>query len=192
METLEKTGNDGILQVKSNQKFLLRDCERTASEETPIDVSTSRTRGHGRREKRTAQVFTSLASFSASITKQWGKYIRAVIKVTRDKKEFSTKAKQWKTSREEAYYIATKAFSARESNAFIRRHWWIENKNHFVRDVTMREDASRIRRNPDRMVRLRSFALNVLRENGEKNIALAQYENSLSLTKVLEYRGFEP
>jgi len=32
----------------------------------------------------------------------------------------------------------------------------------------------------------------VLRENGEKNIALAQYENSLSLTKVLEYRGFEP
>lgn len=192
MEILKKTGNDGILQVKGNQKFLLKSCERTAENEQPASTSTSRTRGHGRREKRTAEVFTSLASFSAALRARWRKYIKALIKVTRDTRAFSTKDKQWKRRQEEAYYIATKALSAKDANAFIQRHWWIENKNHWVRDVTMREDASRIRRNPDRMVRLRSFALNVLRENGEKNIALAQHENSLSLAKMLGYRGFEP
>lgn len=177
--------------MKGNQKFLLKSCERTAENEQPIDTATSCTRGHGRREKRTAEVYTSFASLGASIRKRWGKYIKAVIKVTRDTRAFSTKDKQWKSRREEAYYVATKAFSARKSNAFIRRHWWIENKNHYVRDVTMGEDASRIRRHPDRMVRLRSFALNVLRENGERNIALAQHRNSLSLEKMLGYQGFE-
>lgn len=186
---LKNTGNDGILHVKGNQKFLLRSCERTAENEPPTDTSTSHARGHGRRERRIAQVFTSIASFSASVRKQWGMYIKAVIKVTRDKKEFNTKDKRWKQSREDAYYITTKALSAKDSNAFIRRHWWIENKNHYVRDVTMREDASRIRRNPDRMVRLKSFALNVLRDNGEKNIAHALFRNSLSFEKVLRYKG---
>jgi predicted transposase YbfD/YdcC len=28
---------------------------------------------------------------------------------------------------------------------YIRRHWRIENKIHYVRDVTYREDASRVR-----------------------------------------------
>lgn len=175
--------------MKGNQKFLLRSCERTAAEETLLDTSTSRARGHGRREKRTAEVFTSLASPGTSIRKQWGTYIKAVIKVTRDKKAFCTRDKRWKKSREVAYYIATRAYSARESNALIQRHWWIENKNHYVRDATMHEDASRIRRNPDRMVRLRSFALNILRANGEQNIRRALFQNSLSFENVLQYKG---
>lgn len=174
--------------MKGNQKFLLASCERTAANEQPADTSTSCVQGHGRREQRTVQVFASLASFGASVRKQWGKYIKAVLKVTRVRKEFSTKAKRWQTSREEAYYITTTRLSARAYGTAIREHWWIENKNHYVRDVSMGEDCSRIRVNSDRFVRMRSFALNVMRVNGEQNIKRARYENALRLENVLNYK----
>jgi hypothetical protein len=38
-----------------------------------------------------------------------------------------------------------------------RQHWSIENSLHFVRDVIMQEDASRIRRQPGTFARLRSW-----------------------------------
>src|SRR5664280_1218735 len=41
--------------------------------------------------------------------------------------------------------------------------WRIENKLHYTRDVTFREDASRIRKNPGVFARIRSFAYNILR-----------------------------
>jgi predicted transposase YbfD/YdcC len=37
---------------------------------------------------------------------------------------------------------------ARKAADAVRRHWAIENKQHYTRDVTLCEDASRIRRNP--------------------------------------------
>jgi hypothetical protein len=42
----------------------------------------------------------------------------------------------------------------------------VENENHWVRDMTLAEDASRIRVNPGVMARLRSQALNIARANG--------------------------
>ena len=41
---------------------------------------------------------------------------------------------------------------------WIRGHLQIENASHYARDVTFAEDASRIRKNPDIVARLRSFA----------------------------------
>jgi len=43
--------------------------------------------------------------------------------------------------------------------------WGIENKSHYTRDVTLHEDASRIRKNPGIVARLRSFTYNLLRHN---------------------------
>jgi hypothetical protein len=56
-------------------------------------------------------------------------------------------------------------------------------------DVTLCEDASRIRQNPGLFARLRSFALNLLRANGETNISLALYDNALNIDRVLQYVG---
>ena len=49
----------------------------------------------------------------------------------------------------------------------------IENRLHFVRDTTFREDASKIRtgHGPENMATLRSFAINQLRDAGHTNIA---------------------
>ena len=58
-----------------------------------------------------------------------------------------------------------------------------------MRDVTRREDASRIRRNPGLFAVLRSFALNLLRLNGIQNIRQALYDNALDFNLVLAYQG---
>jgi len=50
-----------------------------------------------------------------------------------------------------------------------------ENGSHYVRDVTLREDASRIRKNPGIFARMRSFAYNILRFNQSGTIAQDRY-----------------
>ena len=67
----------------------------------------------------------------------------------------------------------------------VRAHWGIENRDHHVRDRTLREDASRIRRKPGVFARLRSFALNVPRAGGVGNVSEAVYVNALSLDRLL-------
>ena len=60
-----------------------------------------------------------------------------------------------------------------------RKHWGIENGLHYVRDVTLREDASRIRTNPGIFARLRSFAYNILRFNQRGTFAQDRYAAAL-------------
>lgn len=71
----------------------------------------------------------------------------------------------------------------------IRSHWKIENKNHYVKDVTLHEDFSRIRKNPENIACLRSFALNVLRYNGIENVSQAVFRNAVNVNKLLNYKG---
>lgn len=71
----------------------------------------------------------------------------------------------------------------------IRGHWGIENKNHHVKDATMKEDFSRIRINPQNIARLRSFALNIMRHNKVGNINAELYSNVLDFENLLKYGG---
>lgn len=56
-----------------------------------------------------------------------------------------------------------------------RGHWAIENKLHWVRDVTFDEDRSQVRRSgsPHAMASVRNLAIGVLRIAGVSNIAAA-------------------
>lgn len=59
-----------------------------------------------------------------------------------------------------------------------RAHWAIENGLHRVRDVTLREDACRVRRGspPRALASLRNAAVYLLRHRGDKNLAAATRE----------------
>ena len=70
----------------------------------------------------------------------------------------------------------------------IRQHWGIENRSHYVRDVSLFEDASRIRTKPSIFARFRTFALNILRANRVSNISKELYVNALNLDNMLSYR----
>ena len=83
-----------------------------------------------------------------------------------------------KTRRETAYLITS--LSRHEASperllALNRGHWGIENRSHYVRDVTFDEDRSQIRAHsgPRVMAALRNFAISILRLMGHANIAKA-------------------
>jgi predicted transposase YbfD/YdcC len=64
---------------------------------------------------------------------------------------------------------------AKELLGLIRGHWGIENGLHGVRDGTLREDASRVRRGaaPQVMAALRNIVVFVFRRLGYKSAAAA-------------------
>jgi predicted transposase YbfD/YdcC len=84
-----------------------------------------------------------------------------------------------KISRETSYLITS--LTAQEASPgkllkLMRGHWGIENRVHYVRDVTFDEDRSQVRcgSGPQAMAALRNTTLGVLRLKGVRNIAAAQ------------------
>ena len=69
----------------------------------------------------------------------------------------------------------TRAASPTTLAAWFQGHWGIENKLHWVRDVTFDEDRSRVRTGsaPQVMATLRNLAISLLRLAGWTNIAHA-------------------
>jgi predicted transposase YbfD/YdcC len=63
---------------------------------------------------------------------------------------------------------------------YIRGHWHVENRLHWVRNVTMGEDASRIatRGGPRVMAGIRNLAISLLRLTGHTKIARALRHNA--------------
>lgn len=59
--------------------------------------------------------------------------------------------------------------------AWWRGHWSIENRSHYVRDVTLQEDACQIRKGdaPQNLAALRNAIISMLRLEGHTNIAAA-------------------
>jgi predicted transposase YbfD/YdcC len=57
--------------------------------------------------------------------------------------------------------------------SLVRGHWSIENRLHWVRDVTFDEDRSHVRSGatPRVMAAIRNLAISMMRWRGEKNIA---------------------
>jgi predicted transposase YbfD/YdcC len=82
-----------------------------------------------------------------------------------------------KQSEEVAFYISSlpDTTPAAVFATGIRGHWSIENSLHYVKDVTLKEDASRIRTKygPENMSILRNITLNILRRFHFTNIAQA-------------------
>ena len=186
LQTAKETGNEVIVQVKGNQKRLLNDCLTLSATTLPTEVyQEPLTKARNRIESRQVDIFIAP---TLTDSEQWA-LVKVVVKVQRYRQMFETKTKTWQNSAETAFYISTIILSAREFCQAIRNHWAIENRNHYVRDVTMGEDKSRIRTNPHIFAKLRSFALNILRHNQVENVSLELFENSMNLDKVLNYQG---
>lgn len=172
--------------MKGNQKNLLRRLEAIAKTTTPIEVENSRDLARNRQEDRRVEIY---APGSALDDGEWGSYVAAVARVTRHTSIRSAATGLWKSREETAIYVSSVMLPAKTLANATRNHWAIENRNHWVRDVTLSEDASRIRINPGVMARLRSQALNIARANGVENIAKALWSAALDPKISLSYRG---
>jgi len=165
---------------------LLQHCEHVTETAAPIAVDDSRDLARNRQEDRRVEVYAPGAALDHG---EWGPLIAAIVRVTRFTLIRSAATGLWKRREETAFYASSIMLPAEIFASAIRGHWAVENENHWVRDVTLAEDASRIRVNPGVMARLRSQALNIARANGVANIAQALWNGALDPAVTLSYRG---
>lgn len=99
-----------------------------------------------------------------------------------------------KETREVAYAITSAGPEWADAEVLLewwRGHWRIENRVHWVRDVTLGEDASRICTEgaPEVLAGLRNAAISLLRLSGVTNIAEALRENLYHVRSLLTNLG---
>lgn len=164
-------GGAYIWAVKDNQPDLVDDIRTLFRDPPPGEAfgQTVTVGQHGDRHERR----TLLAS--AALTEAG--YLRwpHAGQVCAIKREITRKAK---TTVEWGYAITSlppAQASPQRLLALWRGHWSIENKLHWVRDVTFDEDRSQVRTGagPQVMAALRSTAIGALRRAGHTNIAAA-------------------
>jgi len=78
-------------------------------------------------------------------------------------------------STEARHYLSSLPADAAVLNAAIRSHWGIENRLHWVLDMTFREDDSRVRvgHAPENLAIVRHLALNLLRQESSRRASIA-------------------
>jgi predicted transposase YbfD/YdcC len=181
-------GSQLLVQVKDNQPSLATALAALPQTAAPLDVHETHDRiAHGRQENRRVEVFEAGPTLGLP---EWERYALVGLRVSRVTHRKIAATGLWKTSREVSWYVTDlTGQSAAYYGTVIRGHWDVENPNHYVRDVALQEDASRIRKNPGIMARLRSFGLNILRLNGTKNVAAALFENALDPLRIISYAG---
>ena len=97
-------------------------------------------------------------------------------------------------SREVAYAITSAPREQADAAVLLswwRGHWGIENRSHYVRDVTMGEDASRIKAGsaPQVLAAVRNAAIGWIRTRGADNIAAALRRNAARVPGLLKALG---
>ena len=175
-------GADVLVQVKGNQPTLLAACEDLARHHTPVECDVQHDKGHGRIETRTVHTFDLPQNW---LPDGWQPLVQRVARVSRTVER--KRGGGWKRTDETAWWIGTTGLSATAFQSAIRGHWSVENQNHHVRDVTLREDHCRVRHKPGVWGRLRSMTLNCLRAGRVRNIAVALHRNAMNFDRA---RGF--
>lgn len=160
-----------VLTVKRNQPHLHAQLKALPWSDIPIAHDT-RERGHGRAEWRTLKVTAVAAGLLFPHATQ------AVQIIRRRKPPDATKGKKKRWSSETVYAVTSlSTFQAGpdELADILRGHWTIEDRLHWVRDVTYDEDRSQVRtgNGPRVMASLRNLAITILRLTGAINIAAA-------------------
>jgi len=81
--------------------------------------------------------------------------------------------------------------NARTCLDWWRGHWGIENRLHYIRDVTLAEDANQIAMGqaPQNLAALRNALLNLLRLRGHENIAAAMRACAWQASRTFAYLG---
>lgn len=165
-------GGDYVMMVKENQPQLLEDIQ-TVFALAPMAGERRTTAatvdlGHGRIEQRWLQTSNILAGYSdwPGLAQVFRLERQVILKKTGEVRE---EVVAGVTS------LTPERADAARVLALVRGHWSIENRSHWVRDVTFDEDRSQVRCGniPQVMAALRNTVVGLMRWAGYTNMAAA-------------------
>lgn len=157
---IEKKG-DYVFSLKGNQSNLHEQIQLffqdTTNDPSEFNRFESIDGDHGRVETRR---YTISDDIDWLYGKEYWPGIKTIIMVQRERDINN------KLSSETSYYISSLENNPDMISSGIRNHWHIENKLHWVLDVSFNEDKCRVRKDhaPENMAILRHIALNLLKQ----------------------------
>jgi predicted transposase YbfD/YdcC len=192
-KTIVEAKADYVLSVKENQGHLLEDISTLFAVDQAQDFKYASyeykqtiNKGHGRIEVREC--------WSTS-NPEYLKLIRGLenwIGLQSISMVICTRIIAGRETREVRYYISSLLSNAERILQAVRKHWSIENKLHWILDVALNEDRSRVRKDqaPENFAVLRHIALNLLKQEktAKGGIHAKQFQAALRedyLLKVL-------
>lgn len=166
-QIIQEAGADYVLSVKENQGHLVEDISVLFAVDQAQDFKYASlayhqevNKGHGRLETRECWCTSEPAYLNLIRDREnWaGLHSIAMVISTR-----MVAGKQTKTIR---YYISSLPADPKQLLHIVRRHWAIENELHWILDVALKEDQSRVRKEqaPENLAVLRHMALNLLKQ----------------------------
>jgi predicted transposase YbfD/YdcC len=166
VKTIVEKQGDYVIALKLNQGSLHKQVEKlfkqaisTRDRELQTSEYSTKEANHGREEIRNYLMISNISSIIDPENKWLN--LKSVGMVE------SIRTVGNKTTAEIRYFITSLVDNAQLFAKCVRNHWMIENCLHWVLDVQMGEDSSRIRKDnaPANFIVLRHIAINLLREN---------------------------
>jgi predicted transposase YbfD/YdcC len=160
-------GADYLLSVKENQGHLFEEIswlfeydQQNNFKDAAYDYAKTTNKGHGRIEIRECWSISDPEYLQSLKGASKWKGLRSIAMVT------STRITDKRTTVRNRYYISSLPSKAKHLLNVARRHWSIENELHWVLDVALREDRSRIRKDnaPENFSVLRHLAISLLKQ----------------------------
>ena len=166
---IRTVGADYLLAVKANQPSLRAEVEAcfTAAPSGTVETHTEHDKGHGRIEQRTTSAMREVGWLSGERRFPGELRLPDAASIVRVEARMQ---RGEKTHAETRYYISSARLTAEAAGRPVRGHWRIENRLHWVLDVTFNDDQSRLRKGfgAKNMAVVRHFALNLVRAAKDK------------------------
>ena len=166
---IREAGADYVLSVKDNQPRLLEDIQLSFAQGFETDFANLQCsyhqevcKGHGRLERHS--VYTILHPETIRDAALW-RDLKAITLIVTE-----TEVAGKETTADARYYIGSKVAAAKAYAGYVRSHWGIESRLHWVLDVCFDEDGCRMRtdHSAENMALLRRLALCLLKRHKAK------------------------
>jgi predicted transposase YbfD/YdcC len=181
VETIVEKKANYLIGLKGNQG-ILNDDVRLLFESKPhgtiFQNDTEYDKGHGRLETRRCTVTEDIAWLREKHS-HW-KDLRSIVEIE------STREIKGKITVEKRYYISDLAAEPKPILNAVRQHWGVENKLHWVLDITFGDDQSRVRKGnaPRNMAIVKKTVLNLLN-------SIKKASPRLSLKRMRKMAGWD-
>ncbi|BAZ69436.1 transposase [Fischerella sp. NIES-4106] len=171
-------GNDYLIGLKQNQPTLYKIAQTQSQTQECLRSATTFDHTHDRTVKRCCQVFAA----PEKLKNQWTG-IKTFVQVER------SGVRDGQSFEERQFYICSQNILAVDALGDTQKHWGIENRLHWIRDVTFSEDFP-LRRGGNAPINysiLHIFFITIARKLGFRTIPTAQRVLSNQLHKNFSF-----